>query len=831
MERQATARAPKPAFKWGFASSGAVILAMLVVGQVAGELLGRWPPMRGLLRAMGAFSGHGRFTGSVLDAMRMKDWLFAAFLIAALAVAWINRAAIVRFFRTMQTGVMLIALTTLAILTGVLVPQIENFEDPEQRVTAVNRAEELNKFRWAEGYFFYHITHLYGLGMPEAELPPGAAEGLVKFGRVYGEEERKNREVQMRAALSGAVKTTEIEEFIRRHRTAIDRAFGFCTALDLNRTYKSSWFATLVWLLGLGVLINTFRYPLRVLFSFEKAGFFVTHAGMLTLLTGGLVSSLFTDRGILELRLGEGAEDTYYRHYRLDKRARMPFGVQLDRFARKEWKAIDVYFPSEGLKSNPPRYTVWPGRRIPLDWQPDASGKYQPQVELVVREIHEHAKVSEPRVSEGSPDDGEPALALALFDAPPPPVRAGHAEHAEPAETAGQRTTLYMAPGIANELYMDPAGKFRLGIAHGTDPRTLFPSEGDDAIATLWIDVLPAGLERPLPFRVRVGDHLQLANGYELNVHAATRDFVPGRDTDKGSGDTRPLAEQPDGFRAVWVEVVPPGGKEPERRLVSQDLDPVEYGLQENYKYKEVVVRLRWDSWTEPGSPRFVFSWDAQGHGKLTPESGEETAVAIGQPLELPGDSKLALKGLYERARFEKLIDFVPGHPDADGFDASFYETDARGIVLDVVHFPRTPKETVETVRMATSEVAQANAWQASDDRFRIFFLENNEGFPFDWRSVLSVVEKDAQGVPHVVDCGTEKEREIRVNDYFKYKGYRFFQTNANPKDPRYSGIGVVYDPGIEIVLLGMYTIIAGTVLAFTVRPIVRARKRAKGNA
>ena len=821
-----TEKETKPPFKWGFASAGGVILLMLVVGQVAGNLLSRWPPTRGLLRSMGAFSGQGRFEGGVMDAMRMKDWLFAAFILAAIAVAWINRRAILRFFRTMQTGVMLIVLTTIAILTGVLVPQIEGFEDPEQHVSATNRAEELNKFEWAEGYFFYHLTHLYGMGMPKAELPPGAADGLVRFGRVYGEEEEKNRKVQMMAAVSGMAKTQEIEDFIKSHRSGLATAFKVCTALDLNRTYKSSWFATLIWMLGIGVLINTFRYPLRVLFTFEKAGFFVTHVGMLTLLSGGMVSNLFTDRGILELRLGEPPEDTYYRHYRFDKRARMPFAVKLDRFARKEWKAIDVQFFDANLKSKPPRYTVWNGRTIPLDWQPDAEGEYHPQIELRVRDVHDHARVNEPLVHEGKADDGGPTLPIAQFDAPLPRRNAGHGEHPTTAETPAGRHTLFAPSG---QLWIDPDAKFRLGVAHGIDPKGAFPAEGDDAFGTLWIDVLTEVPAPAQPFRIHIGDELKLGGGFELVVRNATRNFVPGRDTDKVSGDKRPLAEQPDGFRAVWIELIPPGGKEHELRLVSQDLDPVEYGLQEKYKYgKELVVRLQWDPWSEEGPPRYIFSWDAAGNAKLTPQAGPEVPVTIGQTLDLPGNAGLVLQNLFERARFEKSIDFLPSKVEADGFDPAFYESDARGIVLDVVHFPHTDKEQLETVRMATSEDGQADFWQSGDDRFAIRFVENVEGFPFDWRSVLSIVEKDANGNPYVVDCGTLKEREIRVNDYFKYKGYRFFQTNANPKDPTYSGIGVVYDPGIEIVLLGMYTIIAGTILAFTVRPIVRAQRRAK---
>ena len=63
------------------------------------------------------------------------------------------------------------------------------------------------------------------------------------------------------------------------------------------------------------------------------------------------------------------------------------------------------------------------------------------------------------------------------------------------------------------------------------------------------------------------------------------------------------------------------------------------------------------------------------------------------------------------------------------------------------------------------------------------------------------------------------------MNDYFTHRGYRFFQTNAIPELPNYSGIGVVFDPGIPVVLLGMYIIIAGTVIAFIVRPILDARR------
>ena len=66
----------------------------------------------------------------------------------------------------------------------------------------------------------------------------------------------------------------------------------------------------------------------------------------------------------------------------------------------------------------------------------------------------------------------------------------------------------------------------------------------------------------------------------------------------------------------------------------------------------------------------------------------------------------------------------------------------------------------------------------------------------------------------------------IRVNDYFYYKGYRFFQTDARPDDPTYSGIGIVYDPGIEVVLLGFYMVMFGTFIVYFINPLVTRKHR-----
>lgn len=813
--------------RWGFVSAALVVLALLVVGQIVGRLLADWPPATTLMRFLHADPEAPQWLGALFTVMGLRDWVLAAFFVSAAVFLWLQRAAALRFLRSMHAGVTLISLATLAVFSGVIVPQIEGFEDPEERVTEANYERNFAAFSWAESYFLYHLLHPYGIGMASQEVPEVAREGLERFGQVYGEEERANREKMMQASFSAGPKTDAVEAFMRRHDGALRTAFDVVTFLEFNRAYKSDWFATLMLLIFCAVAANTFRPGMaRKWLTVPKMGFFVTHVGIMTMLVGGLVSHLMTDRGILELWLGEEPKDTYYRHYRGDKLSEMPFELGLERFARKEWKALEVYALEEDFDSRPPRYTLWSGRAVPLDWSAEGDGG-EPEARLLVRvkELHDHAEVGTPKVLEGVPGAGEAALPVVALEVPDTEAQLAH-----PADDPARRTA-YFSPAAGNQGYFDPENRFRLVVGHEVAPQTLFPDEEGRVVGTLDVEVRTALEERPVPVRVRLGETAELPGGWKIDFVDATSDLdVRERDQErlmKGSTNRIPLEQQANRVKALWVDIHPPDGGAPERRLILEAIDPIENGLQEGYEHSDVIARLRWDRWASPGPPRFALVWDAAGKVELTSEAGESSALAAGERLPLPGPTEVELAGLYQHAVFEKNITFRDPPPiEPDGFDPSFYERDARGVVLEVVYDPGTPREETELVRMASTEMGRSNVWITPDERFAFVFMENTEGFPFDWRSVLTVWKTDPDGRRYKVDAGTPKEREIRVNDYFKYGGYRFFQTNAKAEDPRYSGIGVVYDPGIPIVLLGMYTIILGTVLAFLVRPILEARRK-----
>ncbi|MBM3975916.1 MAG: cytochrome c biogenesis protein ResB [Planctomycetes bacterium] len=817
---------------WGFLTSSLVITLLAVVGQVVGTA---GEPYYKALEAgwvhkgwSGLLAAPGRYLED--PGLHAKDYGFMFAGLVWCALVWLQRAAIRRFFLAMQTGVALVVLCTIGVSIGVLVPQIGNFEDSDQRVTQVNRAEELDSFLNAQGVFLYHLQHLYGIGAPKRELPPEIVAGLDRFGQLYGREERDNREKAMRESFAMEAKGVEISEFIADHEGWLTSAFDLSTALSFNRAYKSYWFATLCLLLALGVGLNLTRYSPKHWFTIHKAGFAIVHIGVLVMLGGGMLTKMIGDRGILHMDLREGPKDTYERHFNRTKEARMPFSLRLDQFGRKDWLALEVHFSEARFKSRPPRYTVWPDRTVDLDFTAaDGQSEPRPQLRLRVNALHDHVDIRLPKVIEQSKDA---EYGLPLVDLEIPDFGDEHLLSSSVTQAPeGGRRRLYLSPFLPSQAVFHPLNLWRLRVAREQDAISMFPTE-EGMLGVLEVEIATAQGAEPEVVPIQVGSTFKTLGGYSIRVDEATRNATFERDEQDRPyprADTGPLDEQPDRLRAVWIEIQAPDGRS-ERRAVIEGLNAVALGLQDSYPVSAVVTRLRWNGWSAPGGPRYVLAFGEPAEGgavraRLIDELGRSFPLELGKALPMPGEEPLVLRGLFARGALSPDLRVLPDEPRADGWDDDFYSTAPRGIELEVIRDPDTPQERRESVRMATTEENGSNVWASPDGHFALLFVENSEMMPFEWRSVLSVLERDGEGRPYVVDLGPERKREIRVNDYFEYRGYRFFQTNADARFPTYSGIGVVYDPGIPWVLGGMYTIIAGMVIAYILRPIVLSRR------
>ena len=217
--------ARKGGFHWDFATSTIVVLLVTLVGHL---LCLRFEGFWDAFEAGYVSSGAGGVFRAPFDyAWSVGDFLYAGCVLSSLVWLVLQRRAVTRFLKSMTTGVSLVVLATIAVTVGVLVPQIDGFEDPDQRVDlAKERTTYLDykelgyippepppdpdhlqykAFRWAEGYFLYHLKHMvlgYGRAMPEAEIQQRQIDGLERFGRVYGSGgARQPREGDARRAL------------------------------------------------------------------------------------------------------------------------------------------------------------------------------------------------------------------------------------------------------------------------------------------------------------------------------------------------------------------------------------------------------------------------------------------------------------------------------------------------------------------------------------------------------------------------------------------------------------------------------------------------------
>ena len=844
--------------KWGFFAAAGVALVAMVMAQIAGSLLE-------------TFGDQG---------FGARELVLLGFLGSVAGFLWIQRSAVKAYFRSMKTGVALVVLSTIAIAVGVLVPQIDGFEDPtervpvvsdipretlrswldvdhtnlqplagltaDQRARAVRWREQYRAFRWAEGYFLYHVLHPYGIGLPSGTLPAPALAGLDKFEQRYGKEERDNRQKSMTAAFGGREKSEEIGKLVRENEDAFLRAFEVSTTLHLNRTYKSHWFAMLLAMVLTGILYNTFTGAPRTWFSWRRSGFIMVHLGVVTLLIGGALSKWKTDRGIMHLVLGADPQAGYWGHFSPDKPREMPFALSLERFARRDWKTMQVVFNGDDFKSNPPEFTLWPGRVVELDRRVGDDGVARPHVVVETLELAERATVDRPR----------------FWESPEP----GHPENLGPIASlrvVGGESS-YLKPDVpGRNTFYDPRWSWRLAVVEGGEAkaaRAYLTSPDEERLGWLSVRVAAAGQVESRRYPIRLGETID-AGDYQVVVREAMADFRLDSNGKTEIRDPRPIHTVAPRNPGVWLEITPTRGGHTERRLVLEALKAEEHDLQKRFEYSELVADLEWDRWLSRGPTRAVLHYARDGAATVYFDDGREAAATKGTTIDMPGESELLVEELVHEARLEKVVTFDPEaeHIDDPEFSPYFYTTDPTGAILRVTIDKGTPKERVETVTMASTDQSLANIWISPDESFYIRYYENDAGFPFEWRSVLAVHEHECQ-LPawrrflggftrgfagrndHLdagcdldklvrVDAGDERAREIRVNDYFKWRGYRFFQTNADPRNPRYSGIGVVYDPGIPIVLIGMYLTIFGAVVAFVLRPIFSSKNRADTEA
>jgi hypothetical protein len=751
------------------------------------------------------------------------------------------------FFRSITVGVVNLILIGVGAIIGVMFQQ----DDPHQptpagaieALAAEDGAaatqpwpseqriayQDYQSFRNAQAFFAYHLLDNLGLrGVMGFDGPaPGESEQdqealrnlgarLPELRARFGEEFAVAIESQSEVGLRTRARNAEIRALEERWDDAWWTLFVWSDRLDFRRAYRSDWYAVLWTVLFLGVLSNTFRGGARRLLRPQMWGFAVTHAGVLAIIAGASWGRFTEERGILELNVGrQSGTFTRYEGDRITLRDRslfgdgQPFEVRLDAFRADHHDVLDVvflgvgqdgqYFPEFELAQQP-KLRVFAGKSAAYDWT-TADG--EPRLKL---EVIEHAKQAETKLRLRPAAPGEPGFPVARFrilDAGGATAEEGYLVESP---LPGRDLVHTHAPSGARFRFLSvrDAAAARAVLGSEVAPRFGVLSQAPESAADT-AQELDAVVGADRAFTLPSGVH-------RVQVLEATPDF---RLESNAGGELAataleaPLERTAPRNPAVRVRITGPDGGEELRWVLESEFH------REGLRYPELDLHFRWDAWRAPAERRiafFAYEEGGLGCGEVGAPGGL-VKLADGFALDLADGSRLVVDEAHARGTGE--MEF------ADAADGDFFAAHAPAIRLRVT----TPGGARELVMDAAEPQPEIIEYEGPAGERRIVGLifreDRDQGeLPIEWRSRLAIV-RPADGGERVVDGGV-----VRVNDYYVHGGYRFFQTNHDPADPTYSGIGVVYDPGIEMVLFGLFAVMFGALSVFLIKPLFTRRHR-----
>jgi len=173
----------------------------------------------------------------------------------------------------------------------------------------------------------------------------------------------------------------------------------------------------------------------------------------------------------------------------------------------------------------------------------------------------------------------------------------------------------------------------------------------------------------------------------------------------------------------------------------------------------------------------------------VTTADGERT-IPFKAGMEIP-EAGVKLVSLLAQARTERVPSTVSDKPNNPGL---LVEVSDRGRTYEKLLEARNP----EPVRFANGT---ALVFEKREDEVKAY---------------RSLVTASAGG--------ESVQTEVAVNSPLSFRGWTVYQVNYDPKDPSYSGLEVVKDPGVTWVFVGFGLLSAGVIWVYNVKPRIRKK-------
>lgn len=731
-----------------------------------------------VLRIVGTVLGGTLAAEHLVEALPPAWRPAALVVICTLALAWAisHRQELSKRLRRVEASVVLLLTFGLACTTGSFLLQV-----PDLEARNLHGAEARRAFRMAEAEFLHRLLGASNLVVP---LPEDVEAQLARDGAGLGEAEAARRRKAWIGRHREEFRTREVEAFAGAHAAALDVLEFFARATRLDDVYRSAWFFALMVLLGSSLATAT---ACRLAWRLDRLPFLATHLGFLLLMVGFGVSRFGAQRGRLPLRVGETQTRTtavVTGEVEVD----LGFPVQLGAFYAEARTKLAVQV--EGDPGQPPSRTQVDAR--PGQKHVFSGGRYR--VEVLDAAPY---GVAAPRIVPAAPGTAAPAaLEVAVQD-------------------AGETTLGWLfATGDRRAWLGGEERDYALAFLWD-DPAAWMPAPRDAwGVLELSPEVGPAQLLPAL-----VGARAEV-DGKVVRVAEVCADFARR---------SLPLGEQAHNNPAVRLEIEGPAGATASRwSFAWVDFDsmhaPAFPQLKMKYHFargdlgpdrqfrivadREGVSLVRFDAAGAPLAEDLDASVELDLGGRRLSLAVQQVHAAARQELEV-----LPLTERDLRAR-----DGSQGaHDHSDGLFAELSPTTHR-----LFHPPGPPAVKLrishasgEVERWFLADTAGAAGW--SDGRFHLAFGTTPDEVA-EWRSLLVVGEGDAA------------TRDIaRVNHPVSYGGWTFYQHDADPQRPDYSGILAVYDPGWPLVALALLLVSFGVAGMFWVQPFLKRRPGVEG--
>lgn len=557
------------------------------------------------------------------------------------------------------------------------------------------------------------------------------------------------------------------EEFDKRY----GKAAGALRLLALDDIFHALPFRGLLALLALALLLVTLR---RRFWRVDQWGFALSHAGVIAVLCGGLIWSLWGGKGFIDLHEGqtvaamrpmEGAGPA------------MPLGfsVRLDRFEveRHPGEYRLLTYDLRGAKPRLERSRAVAGAN-PEEWLAAGAAAAEGaayRVRAVYPDFALQTSLRPPREGE----TGRTGIALAVEN------------------RDGSRRTVTLFAGLEERDSLAlTRPQVAVRVVEGPPPAREAPKEKPSPARHV-ISVGAGGAGAVEEIAVAPGRSYQAAGGaLEVGVLAFYPDFL--WNGDRGEASSRSTAPNNPALR---VRV---NGEE---RWLFANAPDFGAGEEHGGGGEPVALRYRYEPARGPVGREVVIV--ASTREALDYRDGERASM---RPLAAePGDD-------------QPIADGVPVY-----FEALHANVVEENRAVNRSNQWRRPMVDVEVRRAGRTErhylAAGGEPLPLDDARAAVLVFDLSGNDVKSFRSHVTVLDKGAPALASVV----------AVNDSLFYGGYRFYQSNFRREDPTYSGLLVVWDPGLPVAYAGFVMVALGVAWSFYVRPWLRGRAARAGGA